>query len=159
MGKILIIDDEATILNNLQFVLELEDFKVLKALSYEEGIYIYKANKKEIDVVITDMRMPKKNGIDILKEIKLTSPEMEVIIFTGHGDMENAILAMKEGAFEYLTKPVNAEELIISISNAKQKIHLVRENRRMQSELLDQNYYLNNLTMQAEKALVNYQHL
>jgi len=108
MAKILVIDDESTILQNIKFLLEIDGNEVLTASSSTEGLRIFTENCNSIDVVITDMKMPKLSGMDILREIKKITPHMAVIILTGHGDLDNAILAMKEGAFEYLRKPVTA---------------------------------------------------
>jgi len=76
------------------------------------------------------MKMPKLSGMDILREIKKITPHMAVIILTGHGDLDNAILAMKEGAFEYLRKPVTAQDLSIAINNAINRKKLLMENER-----------------------------
>jgi sigma-B regulation protein RsbU (phosphoserine phosphatase) len=154
MSKVLVIDDEQTIIENLKFVLELEDFEVMSSVSAIEGLKLFKENKDDIDVVITDMRMPRISGIEIISEVKKLMPEMCVIVLTGHGDMENAIQAMKEGAFEYLKKPINADELMISIVKARNKKNLTLENARMHSELMEQNIYLKNLTEASEKILL-----
>ncbi|MCX7747964.1 MAG: SpoIIE family protein phosphatase [Clostridia bacterium] len=155
MPKVLVIDDENTILKNIEFVLGLEDYTVLTASDGEEGINLFKKNLNSIDVVITDMRMPKCSGMDVLKEVKSIMPEMSVIILTGHGDMENAILSMKEGAFEYLKKPVNADDLTIAINNAIIRKNLLLENSRMQRELLEHKNYLQGLHDSAQKILMN----
>jgi phosphoserine phosphatase RsbU/P len=155
MSKILVIDDENTILENLKFVLEIQDYTVITAYGSEAGINLFREKMHEIDVVVTDMKMPRLSGMDVLKEIKKLSPEMEVIVLTGHGEMENAILAMKEGAFEYLRKPVNADNLIITINNAIAKRNLTIENINMQHELLEYNTYFKSLLDSAQKILIN----
>lgn len=155
MAKILVIDDEKTILDNIKFVLELDNNEVITVLSSEEGLETFKKNFNDIDVVLTDMKMPKLSGMDILREIKKIMPEMSVIILTGHGDLENAILAMKEGAFEYLKKPVTADNLTIAINNAVNKKNLLLENARMHRELLEHRNYLQGLHDSAEKILLN----
>ena len=137
MSKILVIDDEKTILENIKFVLELDNNEVITASSSEEGLDFFTKNFNDIDVVITDMKMPHISGMEILREIKKIMPEMSVIILTGHGDLQNAILAMKEGAFEYLKKPVTADELSIAINNAINKKNLLLENAKKQRELLE----------------------
>lgn len=155
MPKILVIDDENIILDNIKFVLELESHEILTATNGEEGIRIFSENKNEIDAVITDMRMPKASGMDVLKAVKHMVPEISVIILTGHGDIENAILAMKEGAFEYLKKPINADTLTISVSNAVSKKKLLLENAKMQNKIIEQNNYLQGLHDSAQKILIN----
>jgi phosphoserine phosphatase RsbU/P len=155
MPKILAIDDENTIIDNIKFVLELSDYEVITASNGEDGLALFNTFANEIDVVITDMKMPRLSGIDVLKEIRKVIPEMSVIILTGHGDMENAILAMKDGAYEYLRKPVNADELTIAVGNAMDKKNLMLDNARMQRTLLEQNEYLNGLQDSAQKILLN----
>lgn len=155
MPKILAIDDENTIIENIKFVLELSDFEVITASSGDEGLSLFALLKNEIDVVITDMKMPMLTGIEVLRQIKQIVPEMSVIVLTGHGDMENAILAMKEGAYEYLRKPVNADELTIVVGNAIDKKNLMVENTRMHSEIIEQNKFLQGLQDSAHKILLN----
>lgn len=155
MAKILVIDDEETILENIKFVLELEDYEVLTASSAEAGIEIFKKESRQLDAVVTDMKMPKFTGMDVLRKVKDILPAMSVIILTGHGDMENAIHAMKEGAFEYLRKPVNADDLTIAINNAINKKNLILENERMQYAILEQNKYMKGLQDSAQKILMN----
>jgi len=155
MQKVLVIDDETTILENIRFNLEMDNYEVMTATNGEEGINLFKSNLDSIDVVITDMKMPKMTGIEVLKEIKNLMPEMNVIILTGHGDIENAIETMKEGAFEYLKKPLNVDDLTIAINNAIEKKNLILSNLKIQKKLLDQNMYLQGLHDSAEKILLN----
>jgi len=155
MSKILVIDDEKTILDNIKFLLELDNNEVVTFSSSEDGLNYFKENYSIIDVVLTDMKMPNISGMEVLKEIKNIMPEMGVIILTGHGDLENAIEAMKEGAFEYLKKPVKADNLAIAINNAVNKKNLLLENARIQRELLEHKNYLQGLHNSAEKILIN----
>jgi len=155
MPTVLVIDDETTILENIKFNLEMENYDVITASNGEDGLNIFKEKINIIDAVITDMRMPKLTGIDVLREIKKLMPEMGVLILTGHGDIENAIQTMKEGAFEYLKKPLNVDQLSIIISKAIEKKNLLLENTNIQKKLLDQNSYLQGLHDSAEKILLN----
>lgn len=155
MSRILVIDDERTILDNIKFVLELDNNEVITFSSSMEGLDYFKKNYSMIDVVLTDMKMPNISGMEILREIKKIMPEMGVIILTGHGDLENAIQAMKEGAFEYLKKPVTADNLAIAINNAVNKKNLLLENARIHRELLEHKNYLQGLHDSAEKILLN----
>jgi sigma-B regulation protein RsbU (phosphoserine phosphatase) len=155
MSKILIIDDEQAILENLKFVLELDNYDVISASSGEEGIQLFKENIDSLDTVVTDMRMPKCSGMDVLKEVKSLMPEMSIIVLTGHGDMENAISAMKEGAFEYLLKPVNVDMLSIALRNAINRKILQVNNNRLEKELLNKNKFLQNIHDSAQKILLN----
>ncbi|MEN8908396.1 MAG: SpoIIE family protein phosphatase [Clostridiales bacterium] len=157
MSKILVIDDESAILENLKFVLELEldDHEILLASSGEIGLDLFKEHINDIDSVVTDMRMPKVSGMDVLKEIKNIMPEMSVIVLTGHGDMENAIRALKAGAFEYLLKPINADKLKIALENAINKKVILLNNKRLENELKSTNKFLQNIHDSAQKILLN----
>ncbi|KNY26801.1 response regulator [Pseudobacteroides cellulosolvens] len=155
MPTVLVIDDETTILENIRFNLEMENYNVITASNGEDGLNIFREKINIIDAVITDMRMPKLTGIDVLREVKKLMPEMGVLILTGHGDIENAIQTMKEGAFEYLKKPLNVDQLSIIISKAIEKKNLLLENTNIQKKLLDQNSYLQGLHDSAEKILLN----
>lgn len=155
MAKILVIDDEKTILDNIKFVLELENYDVVATSDSNEGLSIFKENFDSIDTVITDMRMPRLSGMEILKEIKGTVPEMSVIILTGHGDLENAIAAMKEGAFEYLRKPVDADKLTIAVNNSISRKNLLVENVNMHREIVENRNYLQEMHFSAQKILLN----
>ena len=153
MPKILIIDDERTILDNLTFILELEDYEVITASSGSEGIDRFKVTSG-IDVVVTDMRMPGMTGMDVVRAIRDLNQDMGVVILTGHGDMDNAVTAMKEGAFDYLNKPVNADKLLITLENAIRRHSLLDENRRLQQDILKKNIYLQGLHDSAQQILM-----
>ena len=155
MSKILVIDDDTTILDNIKYVLEQDNNEVITFSSSEEGLDYFKKNCSSIDVVLTDMKMPKVSGIEVLREIKKLMPEMGVIMLAEHGDFENAIQAMKDGAFEYLRKPVSIDNLTIAINNAINKKNLLLENARIQRELLEHKNYLQGLHDSAEKILKN----
>lgn len=154
-SKILVIDDELTILENIKFVLELENYEVLITTDSENAITIFRENHLSIGTVICDMRMPKLTGMDVLKEVKSISPEMCVIILTGHGDMENAIHAMKAGAYEYLSKPVDADKLNIAVNNAIIRKNILKDNKKMYEEILEHRNYLKGLHDSAQKILLN----
>lgn len=154
MARILIIDDEKTILENLKFILELEGFEVLIASSGSEGISLFLENP-DIDAVISDMRMPGLSGIDVIKSIHQQNPDLGVIILTGNGDLENAISAMKEGAFDYLSKPVQAEKLIITLNNAVKRLNLIRENQQLNDEIQKKNQYFEMIHEAAQQILLN----
>lgn len=155
MSKVLVIDDENTILENIKFVLELESFDVITSSCSLTGLEIFKDEFDSIDVVITDMKMPKLSGMDVLKEIKYYLPQMSVVVLTGHGDLENAILAMKEGAFEYLSKPIKADKLAIVVNKAITQKKMLLENHKMHQEILHHRNHLQSLNNSAQKILLN----
>ena len=104
MNKILLIDDEEDILRVLSISLRADGYDVMTAGSGEEGLDIY---EKEVpDIVLTDIKMPGMDGIEVLSRIKEQERDSEVIIITGHGDIDNAIEALKYGASDFINKPV-----------------------------------------------------
>lgn len=115
MGRILIIDDEISICDSLEFALE-DDFEVLSTQSPDEGLEIIK--NQDIDVVLLDLRIGKVNGIDVLRDIKSIAEDIQVIVMTAYGSIESTVEAMKIGAIHYLTKPINISELNVFINKA-----------------------------------------
>lgn len=153
MVKVLLIDDERTILENLKFILELEGYEVLTAAGGRQGIGVFRENP-DIGVVVSDMRMPGMNGIDVLRAIREIDPDIGVIILTGDGDIDNAIQSMKEGASDYLSKPVHADKLILCIENAVKKTALIRENRRLNQDIIRKNAYFQHINESAQQILL-----
>lgn len=107
--KILIIDDEATFRNSLQAGLEDAGYLVDAAGDGQSGLELI--SKKGHELVLLDIRLPGKNGIELLKEIKIKFPDIVVILLTAYGDTKSTVKAIKEGAFDYLNKPVDLDEL------------------------------------------------
>ncbi len=119
MSKILLIDDEEAIVRLLAMSLRSDGYDVVTALSGEEGLQIFKEEKPEL--VLTDIKMPGMNGIEVLRNIKSMQPDTEVVIITGHGDIDNAIEALKFGASDFINKPVRDEVLSVALERAKEK--------------------------------------
>jgi PAS domain S-box-containing protein len=118
--KILLIDDEEDIVRVLSMSLRSDGYEVLPALSGEEGLRLFEAHAP--DLVLTDIKMPGMDGIEVLQKIKAAGAETEVIIITGHGDIDNAIEALKFGASDFINKPVRDEVLAVSIQRADEKL-------------------------------------
>lgn len=114
--KVLLVDDEAEFVDVLAERLETRGFLVLKALNGDEGLA--KLQDEKADVVILDVLMPGKDGIETLLEIKRRYPLIEVIMLTGHGTIETAIQGLKLGAYDYLRKPTETEDLVGKILRA-----------------------------------------
>ncbi len=121
---VLIVDDEEVITNRLEKVLSKEGYRVFKAADGEEGVKVFMDTK--IDVVLADIKMPKKNGMEALHEIKSLSEDVEVIMITGYGDEDTAIQAMREGAINYIRKPIDIDQLLAAIEKALEKLDLRR---------------------------------
>ncbi len=116
MEKILVVDDERNILLVLNKFLKQEGFQVETAKSYEEAIS--RLADSGFDLIITDMRLPGRSGLDLLKWVKEKTPELPVIVITAYGSIENAVEAMKIGAANYLTKPIEHDEMLAIIRHA-----------------------------------------
>ncbi|MGD1974057.1 MAG: response regulator [Desulfobacterales bacterium] len=125
MDKILLIDDEPDIVRVLGISLKADGYKVIPALSGAEGLEAFTKDKPEI--VITDIKMPGMDGIEVLEKIKAIEPNTEVIIVTGHGDIDNTIEALKYGASDFINKPVRDEALSIALDRAKEKLDIKRK--------------------------------
>ena len=120
MAKLLIIDDEEGIRKVLTVSLVSDGYDVLAAARGEEGIEIFK--KESPSIVLTDIKMPGMDGIEALKQIKALNPDAEVIMITGHGDMDSAIEALKLDASDFLNKPIKAEALAVALKRAEERI-------------------------------------
>jgi DNA-binding NtrC family response regulator len=118
--KLLLVDDEEAFVNALTKRLSVRDIAVVSAFSGEAGLDQLNQDPL-IDVVLLDVKMPGMDGIDTLREIKRLHPIVEVIMLTGHATLESAIEGMKLGAFDYLMKPCDLEELIGKVEEAKLK--------------------------------------
>jgi len=130
--RVLLVDDEAEFVDVLAERLESRDFEVSKAFNGEEALAQIK--EKPLDVVILDVQMPGKGGVETLREIKQMKPLVEVIMLTGHATVESAVEGMKMGALDYLMKPTEMKDLIEKIVKAyKRKTE--HEERIRQAEI------------------------
>jgi two-component system NtrC family response regulator len=134
-AQILIIDDDTSLRRILEYNLQEEGYDVQAASSGEEGLYLF--GKSQPNLVITDMKMSGMDGLMVLKSIKERSPETLVIIITAFGTVDVAVEAMKAGAYDYITKPFNRDELRLTVRKALQFSGLAEENKRLKSELSD----------------------
>ena len=125
MNKLLLIDDEPDILRVLSMSLRADGYEVFTAGNGTEGLAAFE--KEGPDIVITDIKMPGMDGIEVLGKIKEREPDSEVIIITGHGDIDNAIEALKFGASDYINKPIRDEALSIALQRARDKLEIKRQ--------------------------------
>jgi diguanylate cyclase (GGDEF)-like protein len=136
--KILVVDDEASLRAILSQVLGEEGHEVTQAASGEEALESFK--KENFHLVITDIKMPGMNGIDLLREVKDIKPETQVIIMTSHASVDSAITALRHGAYDYLMKPFEDIDLISAVANrAIEKIILKEENVGLIEKLKSRN--------------------
>jgi two-component system, NtrC family, nitrogen regulation response regulator NtrX len=135
--SILIVDDEPSILQSLGGLLSDEGFEILTALNGYEALKII--DKEAPDLVLLDIWMPGIDGIETLKEIKKNNPYIQVIIITGHGNIETAVKATKLGAFDLIEKPLSIDKVIVSINNALDFRRLEEENRYLRKKTIEKN--------------------
>ncbi|MDD4952568.1 MAG: response regulator [Desulfovibrionaceae bacterium] len=119
-AKVLLVDDEVGFLNIMQKRLTGRDLEVLTAESGDDCLGVISKNK-DVDVVILDVKMPGMDGIEVLKALRRDHPLVEVIMLTGHATVETAIMGMKNGAFDYLMKPCDIDNLLNLVKSAKKK--------------------------------------
>jgi DNA-binding NtrC family response regulator len=133
METILVVEDKESMAAMLKETLEAEGYKVIPARDAAKGIKYLKNGK--IDLVLTDLKLPDKNGIDVLKASKEENHLTPVIVMTAFGSVEAAVSAMKEGAFDFITKPFDTDHLIILIKRALETQRLVTENILLKEEV------------------------
>jgi DNA-binding NtrC family response regulator len=131
--KLLVVDDEKNIREGLAESLQMDGYAVETAADGNAGWKRFL--KGDIDLVITDLRMPGIAGEELLKRVTAETPGIPVIVLTGHGTVENAVDAMRNGAYDFLTKPVNLDRLSLLVKRAIQNRELVLKHRRMEEEL------------------------
>ncbi len=131
--KILVIDDDESLRRVLEYNLAQEGYAVLTASSGEQGVELLK--KEGADLVVTDVRMPGMDGLQVMQAVRKLDPNVQVIILTAFGTIEMAVEAMKAGAFHYISKPFNRDELRLTIRKALQLKDLERENVALRQEL------------------------
>ena len=147
--KILVVDDEVSIREMLKKGLsQMGEFSVEEAKNGFEAIE--KIEKDIFDLVLTDMKMPEMDGLEFLKTIKGTRPEVIVIMMTAYGSIETAVEAMRLGANDYITKPIDFNELLIHISKAQKESLLLRENRLLRMEVRKK-FEFNNIIGKSKK--------
>lgn len=133
LPKILVVDDEDSIRKTLREILEMEDYEVLEA---KDGIdALAKVKQLKFDLVISDIKMPKMDGVDLLEKIHLLYPELPVIMISGHGDIDLAVDTVKKGAFDYIAKPPDLNRLLITIRNAIDKSSLLTEAKVLKKKI------------------------
>lgn len=135
-ARILVVDDEQSMREFLEIFLRREGYDVVTACNVDTALVYLESD--EIDLVITDMQMPEKSGLELILAAREVSPETLTIVVTAFGTTDSAISAMKEGAYDYLTKPFKVEELRLVIEKALEKKLLSNENRRLKQELKSQ---------------------
>lgn len=130
---ILVIDDERAIRSTLTEILTFEGYKVEEASDGAEGLKKILSNN--YDCVICDIKMPKMDGIEVLEKVMLEKPDTQIIIISGHGNIETAVEAVKKGAFDYISKPPDLNRLLITLRNAMERKELVVETKQLRKKV------------------------
>ncbi|MDO9080032.1 MAG: response regulator, partial [Desulfuromonadales bacterium] len=140
-AQLLIVDDDRGNRDALTLLLRQEGYRITASDS-GEGALQHLA-ETTFAIVLTDLRLPGISGLDILRYIKERTPQTHVILMTGNASTETAVEAMKEGAFDYLIKPINVKELKILLGNALEKSRLVAENQYLRQQLRGKYHFAN----------------
>ena len=119
-NRLLVVDDEDLFRNSLVKLLTMEGYSVLSASDGNEALGLIKENKFQL--VITDLKMPGMNGMELMQEIQKLSPDTKVVIITAHGEWNTYLEAMERGAFEYLNKPINKDDLFYAVKKALKNV-------------------------------------
>ena len=133
MGKVLVIDDERAIRSTLKDILSMEGFDVELAENGAAGIEQFE--KGGIDVVFLDIKMPGMDGIEVLERLQAISPEVPVVMISGHGTIDTAVEAIKKGAYDFIAKPLDLNRILITLRNATDKTSLVQETKKLRSKV------------------------
>ena len=133
--RILLIDDDESIRKVIGYMLEEAKYAAVTAASAEEGVGIFRSRRP--DLVLSDIKMPKKDGLELLTEFKAIDPSVPVIILTAFGTVETAVEAMKRGAADYLTKPIARDDLLMTIAKVLRMRRLEAENEDLRDTLND----------------------
>lgn len=133
MPTLLIIDDERAIRKTLTEILSFEGYKIEEAGDGEEGLKKFK--EKTFDAVLCDIKMPKLDGMDFLQKAMEVNPDVPIIMISGHGTIENAVEAVKKGAYDFIQKPPDLNRLLITIRNAMDRSTLVNETRTLKKKV------------------------
>src|ERR1039458_6764993 len=149
-GRILIIDDEAEIRESLETLLQLEGYTVVAAASGHEGLA--QIGERSFDVVLLDLALPDKNGMDVLSEIRLLHPQQAVIMITAYGTVENAVRAMQSGATNFIQKPWDNEKLLADVRAAVARQKAEEENIQLK-RALKQRYNFEHIVGKSEPML------
>src|SRR5207302_5141772 len=149
-GVVLIIDDEEEIRESIEMLLTSEGLSTDTAADGEEGLR--KIEENLYDAVLLDLMLPGKSGMEVQKDIKRVDPTLPVIIITAIGALETAVTAIKEGSFDYVTKPWNNEKLVVIVRNATRQRQLMSENLQLRRAQEDRVCY-RNIIGKSEKIL------
>ena len=134
--KILIIDDERSIRNSLKEILDDEGYDVEVAENGQQGVEM--VEKEKYDVIFCDIKMPVMDGVETLAKLTAMGIDSAVVMISGHADVSTAVDCIKKGAFDFIEKPLDLNRILITIKNAKDKVHLVKETKSLKKKVYGQ---------------------
>ena len=133
MPNVLIIDDEKSIRSTLREILEYENFKVEEAADGIEGLKM--AEKGNYDLILCDIKMPKMDGIEMLGKLQESGSDTPIVMLSGHGTIDTAVEAIKKGAFDFISKPLDLNRLLVTVRNAMDRNSLVSETKTLKRKI------------------------
>ncbi len=132
-GSILIVDDEKGQRDILNLILKKEGYDIVDVPGVREALA--QLEKREFDLIMTDLKMQGQSGLDLLEKVQVSDPQQCIIMMTAHGSVDSAVEAMRKGAFDYLEKPLERDDLVLTLLRAFERINLLRENRVLQKRI------------------------
>lgn len=132
-GTVLVVDDEASNRTSLEKIFQKEGLRVLCADSAKTALELLRAHK--VHVVLTDLMMPGPSGVELLRAVRELSPATEVVLMTAYGTVETAVLAMREGAYDFVEKPLKRATIVRSVKKAMEHATLLAENQKLRAEI------------------------
>ena len=145
---LLIVEDDPTVGESIRLLLKKRGFSILLASNGKEALQVFR--HEMVDLVITDLVMPKMDGMALLEAVKKLKPETEVIVISAQGTIEKAVQAIKMGAFDFIEKPINPKVIALVVERALEKQTLVLQNRDLRSQLEDK-FHFRNIVGKSEK--------
>jgi DNA-binding NtrC family response regulator len=130
---VLVVDDERSNLESLEKIFQRENMRALTAVDAKQALELVRSHR--VHVVLTDLMMPGTTGLELLRAIKQVAPEVEVVLMTAYGSVESAVSAMREGAYDFVEKPLKRISIVKSVRKAAEKQKLVAENKSLRQEL------------------------
>ena len=130
---VVVVDDEEANLVSLRKIFQKEGFRALTAESAKDALELCRQHR--VDVVLTDLMMPGMSGIDLVKALRTVAPDTEVVLMTAYGTIETAVEAMREGAYDFVEKPLKRLHIVKTVRKAAERHALVAENRTLRKEL------------------------
>jgi len=147
-GKILVVDDNPNLLELIKMRLEAADYEVIALTEEDKALAAFK--DKAFDLCVVDLMLAQSDGLTLMEQFRLILPDIPTIILTAHGSIENAVEAMRRGAYSYLTKPFEPTDLLLQIERALENRNLNCEIKRLK-DMLHERFYFTNIIARSGK--------